>query len=93
MNANDPEYRAFAQDIVWSLAITRDMSKDENIIAVIKMAFRTSELFWSAWELEQKRLSSPPKETQVEVRITPKHPGFKRKPKRNSQDEGEWSPV
>jgi hypothetical protein len=68
------------------LAITRDLSKDENIAAVIKMAFRTSEMFWPAFEAEKQRLAqaaaAPP---------TPnRDPGYKRKPKRNSQ--GEWSP-
>jgi len=84
MNANDPEYRAFAQDIVWALSVTRDMSEDKNIILVIKMAFRVSELFWSAWEEEQKRLLTP---TPLP---TPPTPGFKRKGKRN--DNREWSP-
>jgi len=97
MNANDPEYRAFAQDIVWALAITRDMSKDENIAAVIRMAFRTSEMFWPAFEAEKQRLAkvaaAPP--AAAPPTSTPNRtPGYKRKgpkgPKRNS--EGEWSP-
>src|SRR5262245_11719723 len=56
-NEYDVEYRCFIQDILWSLAITRDLSTDENIAKAIKIAFRVSELFWPEWEREQRRLA------------------------------------